>query len=125
SVVADARRNAGELEVIAQIGRAACRECGRVTVFAALVDTKLWFPKLKAVGVMLICAATGLTPFPESETVVGDDGAVLVTFREPACEPTVAGLKLTLTRAVCPGVRTAGSVVADARRNAGELEVIA
>ena len=74
---------------------------------------------------MLICAATGLTPFPESETVVGDDGAVLVTFREPACEPTVAGLKLTLTRAVCPGVRTAGSVVADARRNAGELEVIA
>src|SRR3989441_8121187 len=79
----------------------------RVTVFAALVDPTLWFPKLKAVGVMLICAATGLTPFPESETVVGDDGAVLVTFREPACEPTVAGLKLTLTRAVCPGVRTA------------------
>src|SRR5256885_17154354 len=65
------------------------------------------------------------TPFPESETVVGDDGAVLVTFREPACEPTVAGLKLTLTRAVCPGVRTAGSVVADARRNAGELGGIA
>src|SRR3989441_458260 len=80
----------------------------RVTVFAALVDPTLWFPKLKAVGVMLICAATGLTPFPESETVVGGDGAVLVTFREPACDPIVTGLKLTLTRAVCPGVRTAG-----------------
>src|SRR5438093_811465 len=96
----------------------------RVTVFAALVDPTLWFPKLKAVGVMLICAATGVTPIPESETAVGDDGAVLVTFRETVCEPTVAGLKLTMTRAVCPGVSTAGSVVADARRYAGELEVI-
>ena len=97
SVVADARRNAGELEVIALMVRFAVPVFCRVTVFAALVDPTLWFPKLKAVGVMLICGATRLTPFPESETLVGDDGAVLVTVKEPVCEPTVAGLKLTLT----------------------------
>src|SRR5436189_283872 len=74
---------------------------------------------------MLICAATGLTPFPESETVVGDAGAVIGASRVTGFQPCAAPLKLTLTRAVCPGVRTAGSVVADARRNAGELEVIA
>src|SRR5207248_663430 len=124
SVVADARRNAGELEVIALIGRYAVTAVCRVTVLAALVDPTLWFPKLKAVGVMLICAATGLTPFPESETVVGYYGAVLLPFRHTPCPSTTVFRSLTLTRAVCPGVRTAGSVVADARRNAGELEVI-
>src|SRR5207245_3811233 len=120
SVFADARRNAGELELIALMVRFAVPVFCRVTVFAALVDPTLWFPKLKAVGVMLICAATGLTPLPESETVVGDDGALLVTVSERAGAATVAHPKLPLTRAVCPGVRTAGSVVADARRNAGE-----
>ena len=84
SVFADARRNAGELEVIALMVRFAVPVFCRVTVFAALVDPTFWFPKLKAVGVTLICAAKGLTPLPESETVMGDDGAVLVTVREPA-----------------------------------------
>jgi len=56
---------------------------------------------------------------------VGDDGALLITVREATCDPHIVGLKLTLTSAVCPGARTAGSVFADARRNAGELEVIA
>src|SRR5436189_15604 len=54
-----------------------------------------------------------------------DYGAVLLNVRSLPTRRSSDLLKLTLARTVCPGVRTAGSVFADARRNAGELEVIA
>ena len=47
-------------------------------------------------------------PLPESETVLGDDGALLMTVSEPACDPAATGVKLTCTVALCPGVSVAG-----------------
>jgi len=64
-----------------------------VTVFAALVEERPWFPKARAAGVTV----TGTTPFPVKDTVCGLLLALSLTTTVPVREPVVVGLNTTLT----------------------------
>jgi hypothetical protein len=49
--------------------------------------------------------ATGATPVPDREIVTGDEAALLVTVTLPVTLPVADGAKVTLSVAVCPGVK--------------------
>ena len=49
--------------------------------------------------------ATGWTPVPDRETVVGELVALLVIVAVPVRIPVAAGVKVTFSIAVCPGVK--------------------
>jgi hypothetical protein len=49
--------------------------------------------------------ATGWTPVPDRETVAGELVALLVTVAVPVRIPVAAGVKVTFSIAVCPGVK--------------------
>ena len=57
------------------------------------------------------------TPLPESETVVGEFGALLAILSVPETEPEVEGANVTPILADWPGVSVSGSVGAAATLN--------
>ena len=58
-----------------------------------------------AVQLSVTECATGCTPVPDREIVVGELVALLVTVALPGRLPADAGAKVTFSVAVCPGVR--------------------
>jgi len=57
------------------------------------------FPKLREFGVKLIC---GMPPMPLSGMLVGEDGSLLVTMREPEVAPEIWGANCTGIIWLCP-----------------------
>ena len=58
-----------------------------------------------AVQVSVTECATGWTPVPDREIVAGELVALLATVAVPVGLPVAAGVKVTFSIAVCPGVK--------------------
>jgi hypothetical protein len=77
-------------------------------------------PKLPALAIALVIADDGA--FPETATVVGDEGALLVIVMLPDFAPLLVGWNRTGILAEPPGLMTRGKAMPAGIMNSAELE---
>jgi hypothetical protein len=78
----------------------------RVTVCVLLLPT-VTFPKLMLVG-LAVSWVVVVVPVPESDTVVGEVGALLVTTMLPVALPAVVGANFRVKVVLWPGATVRG-----------------
>jgi hypothetical protein len=79
-----------------------------VTVCGELVAAMFTLPKFNELGVTLNCVLAAATPVPESETELGEEGALLESVSVPDNKPAATGANLTFTVADSPAASIKG-----------------